>query len=101
MSHQIYRPSKFLIPSLTHILPQAVALSEGAKGNPLADSIRKTIELFLQRLQTVGPAGGSVATDPIVLSLYQNLNALQPQLLKQIDDIQQERGWVCVWWGER
>ena len=79
--------------------PQAVALSEGAKGNPLADSVRKTIELFLQRLQTVGSTGGSVATDPIVLSLYQNLNALQPQLLKQIDDIQQERG-VCVWRGE-
>jgi len=68
---------------------QAVALTAGTAGNPLAESVRKTIELFVQRLQEVNAAGGSVATDPVVLSLYENLNALQPQLLKQMDDIQQ------------
>ena len=69
-----------------------MALTANTVGSPLAESVRKTIELFLQRLHEVNAAGGSVATDPIVLSLYQNLNALQPQLLKQIDDIQQQKG---------
>lgn len=32
-----------------------------------------------------------MATDQVVLMLYQNLNALQPQLLKEIDDVQQKK----------
>ena len=48
--------------------------------------------MFVQRMQEVGVAGGSVAADPVVLSMYQNLTAMQPQLLKQIDDVQQKKG---------
>lgn len=76
--------------------PEAVILTEGSTGSPLAESVRKTIEMFIQRMHQVNSAGGSVATDPVVLSLYQNLNAMQPQLLKQIDEVQQKKGTVCV-----
>ena len=62
--------------------------------SPLADSVHKTVEMFLARLQEVNSMGGSVATDPVILSHYQNLTALQPQLLKQIDDVQQKKGRV-------
>ena len=72
--------------------PQVMALSKGVETTPLADSVRKTLELFVQRMQEISAAGGSVATDPIVLSMYQNLNAMQPQLLKQIDEVQQRKG---------
>lgn len=72
--------------------PEAVILTEGSTGSPLAESVRKTIEMFIQRMHQVSSAGGSVATDPVVLSLYQNLNAMQPQLLKQIDEVQQKKG---------
>ena len=48
--------------------------------------------MFVQRMHEVSGAGGSIATDPVVLSLYQNLNALQPQLLQQIDEVQQKKG---------
>ena len=58
----------------------------------MAETVRKTIEMFLQRMHEVSGAGGSIATDPVVLSLYQNLNALQPQLLQQIDEVQQKKG---------
>ena len=54
--------------------------------------MRKTVEMFVQRLHEVSSSGGSVATDPVVLSHYQNLSALQPLLLKQIDDVQQKKG---------
>ena len=40
----------------------------------------------------VSAGGKSVATDAAVLSMYQNLNAMQPQLLSQIDAIQQKKG---------
>ena len=66
-------------------------ISEGPSGSHLAESVRKTVEMFVQRLHEVSSAGGSVATDPVVLSHYQNLTALQPQLLKQIDDMQQKK----------
>lgn len=69
-----------------------MVLSQGPSGSPLAETVRKTIEMFLQRMHEVSGAGGSIATDPVVLSLYQNLNALQPQLLQQIDDVQQKKG---------
>ncbi len=69
-----------------------MVLSEGGTTSPLAESVRKTVEMFIQRMQQVSAAGGSVATDPVVLSMYQNLNAMQPQLLKQIDDVQQMKG---------
>jgi growth factor-regulated tyrosine kinase substrate len=62
-----------------------------SSGSPLADTVRSTVEQFVQQLRAVSGAGGSVAADPIVLSLYQTLNALHPQLLKQIDDIQQRK----------
>lgn len=71
---------------------QPVVISNGLSGSPLAESVRKTVEMFVQRLQEVSSAGGSVATDPVVLTHYQNLSALQPQLLKQIDHIQQKKG---------
>lgn len=45
----------------------------------------------MKRLHEVNGSGGSIATDPVVLSLYQNLTAMQPQLLKLIDDVQQEK----------
>ena len=48
--------------------------------------------MFVKRLHEVNTTGGSIAADPVVLSLYQNLTAMQPQLLKQIDDIQQQKG---------
>ena len=48
--------------------------------------------MFVKRLHEVNANGASIATDPVVLSLYQNLTAMQPQLLKQIDDIQQQKG---------
>ena len=67
-----------------------------SSGSPLADTVRSTVEQFVQQLRAVSGAGGSVAADPIVLSLYQTLNALHPQLLKQIDDIQQRKGGLCV-----
>ena len=69
----------------------------GAKtsGSPLADTIQSTVEQFVRQLQQISCTGGSVAADPVVLSLYQTLNALHPQLLKQIDDVQQQKG-VCV-----
>lgn len=71
-------------------------LSQGPSGSPLAETVRKTVEMFLQRMHEVNSAGGSIATDPIVLSLYQNLNALQPQLLQQIDEVQQKKGTHAV-----
>ena len=58
----------------------------------MADSIHNTIQMFMKRLHEVSSSGGSIAADPVVLSLYQNLTAMQPQLLKQIDDIQQQKG---------
>ncbi|CAI7990509.1 Hepatocyte growth factor-regulated tyrosine kinase substrate [Geodia barretti] len=62
-----------------------------SSGSPLADTVQSTVEQFVQQLRAVSGAGGSVAADPIVLSLYQTLNALHPQLLKQIDAIQQQK----------
>ena len=50
------------------------------------------MEQFVAQLRAVGSAGGSVAADPVILSLYQTLNALHPQLLKQVDDVQQQKG---------
>lgn len=77
----------------THIRHvQAVMLAESTAGTTLAESVRKTIEQFVQRMQEVSAAGGSVAADPVVLSLFQNLNAMQPQLLTQIDEVQQKKG---------
>lgn len=58
-----------------------------------------TVELFLSRLHEVNSAGRSVATDPIILSHYQNLTALQPQLLKLIDDVQQKKGQCVQTWN--
>lgn len=74
--------------------------SPHTSGSPLADTVRSTVEQFIQQLRAVGAAGGSVAADPVILSLYTTLNALHPQLLKQIDDVQQHKG-VCLWclWG--
>ena len=43
-------------------------------------------------LPQVSATGKSVATDAAVLSMYQSLNAMQPQLLSQIDTIQQKKG---------
>ncbi len=80
-----------LCPLLTIPPTQAMVLSEGVSGSPLAESVRKTVEMFMARLQEVNSLGGSVATDPVILSHYQNLTALQPQLLKQIDDVQQKK----------
>lgn len=48
-----------------------------------------------------------MATDQVVLMLYQNLNAMQPQLLKEVDDVQQKKGRKVFgkhddgegWWG--
>ena len=71
---------------------QAAVLSQGPSGSPLAETVRKTVEMFLRRMHEVNNTGGSIATDPVVLSLYQNLNALQPQLLQQIDEVQQKKG---------
>ena len=67
-----------------------------SSGSPLADTVQSTVEQFVQQLRAVSGAGGSVAADPIVLSLYQTLNALHPQLLKQIDAIQQQKGELHV-----
>jgi growth factor-regulated tyrosine kinase substrate len=49
------------------------------------------VEQFVRQMQQVSSAGGSIAADPIILSLYQTLSALHPQLLKQIDDVQQQK----------
>lgn len=68
------------------------AVVAGPSGSPLAESIRNSIDMFVKRLHEVNSSGGSIATDPVVLSLYQNLTAMQPQLLKQVDDIQQQKG---------
>ena len=71
-----------------------------ATGSALPDAVRSTVEQFVHQLRTVSGAGGGVATDPVILSLYQTLNALHPQLLKQIDDIQQQKSecvCVCYW----
>ncbi len=70
------------------VVPQGA----GVTGNPLAESVRKTIDMFMKRLNDVNVGGGSIATDPVVLSLYQNLTAMQPQLLQQIDQVQQQKG---------
>eukprot|EP00731_Ephydatia_muelleri_P028586 Em0020g230a len=67
------------------------AAPEAQGTGSLTETVRKTTEQFVQRLQQVSAAGGSVATDQVVLMLYQNLNALQPQLLKETDDIQQKK----------
>lgn len=73
--------------------PPTTQTAEGAGGgSPLADSISNTIQMFVKRLHQVNSSGASIAADPVVLSLYQNLTAMQPQLLKQIDDIQQQKG---------
>lgn len=61
-------------------------------GSTLAESISNSIHMFVKRLHQVNSNGASIATDPVVLSLYQNLTAMQPQLLKQIDDLQQQKG---------
>ena len=84
-------------PSTTTTRPVAAptnvqAVSGGASGNPLAESVRNSIGMFVKRLREVSSSGASVATDPVVLSLYQNLTAMQPQLLKQIDELQQQKG---------
>lgn len=68
------------------------APTAGGPGNTLAESISKSIDMFVKRLHEVNSNGASIATDPVVLSLYQNLTAMQPQLLKQIDDLQQQKG---------
>ena len=64
---------------------------QGPTGNLLAESIQNSIGMFVKRLHEVSGNGGSIATDPVVLSLYQNLTAMQPQLLKLIDDVQQQK----------
>ncbi len=61
--------------------------------------MRKTVEMFVERMQQVNAAGGSVAADPVVLSMYQNLNAMQPQLLRQVDEVQQRKGGRGLWGG--
>ena len=66
--------------------------STSRTGSPLANAVRSTVEQFVKQMQQVSAAGGSVATDPITLSRYQTLNALHPQLLKQIDDVQHQKG---------
>ncbi len=64
--------------------------------NLLAESIQNSINMFVKRLHELNNKGGSIATDPVVLSLYQNLTAMQPQLLKQIDDMQLQKGELAV-----
>lgn len=64
--------------------------------SPLAESIRNSIAMFVKRLHEVNSSGASIATDPVVLSLYQNLTAMQPQLLKQVDELQQQKGMYGV-----
>lgn len=71
--------------------PPPPPLSSSISGSPLADTVRTTVEQFVAHLKAVNGAGGSVAADPVILSLYQTLNALHPQLLKQIDDVQQQK----------
>ena len=70
-------------------------LSEDVASNPLAVTMRNTLEQFVQRMQGLSASGQSIAVDPVVLSLYQSLTALQPQLLKQVDELQQKKG-SCV-----
>lgn len=65
----------------------------------MAESIRNSITMFVNRLHDLNSNGSSITTDPVVLSLYQNLTAMQPQLLKQIDEIQQQKGTRGVQWG--
>ena len=80
--------------SLSYYVVQAVVVAQQAQGptaNLLAESIKNSIDMFVNRLHEVNSKGCSVATDPVILSLYQNLTAMQPQLLKQIDDVQLQK----------
>lgn len=70
---------------------QATQQAQGPTGSLLAESVHNSIAMFVKRLHEVNSNGGSIATDPVVLSLYQNLTAMQPQLLKLIDDVQQQK----------
>ena len=77
------------------VIPAPV--NDGVTTSPLASTVHSTVQQFVKQMQEVSTAGGSVAADPIILSLYQTLNALHPQLLKQIDDVQQQKGVYMIY----
>lgn len=54
------------------------------------------MDQFTQRMQHVTSRGGSIATDPAILSMHQDLTAMHLQLLQQIDDTQEKKGSIVL-----
>ena len=62
----------------------------------LSATLRQLMDQFTQRMQHVTSRGGSVATDPAILSMHQDLTAMHLQLLQQIDDTQEKKGSIVL-----
>ena len=57
----------------------------------LAESLLKNLDLFSNLLTDTQTQGRSPATDPSVQSLYGTLNAMHPELLRVMDQLERER----------
>lgn len=58
---------------------------------PLCKTLRQLVEHFTQRMHEVNSKGRSIATDPAILSMHQDLTAMNLQLLQQIDETQEKK----------
>ena len=57
----------------------------------LADSLTKNLELFTNLLTDAQTQGRSPATDPSVQSLYSTLNAMHPELLRVMEELEKKK----------
>ena len=57
----------------------------------LADSLTKNLELFTNLLTDAQAQGRSPATDPSVQSLYSTLNAMHPELLRVMEELEKKK----------
>ncbi len=62
------------------------------EGVPLCTTLRTLIDKFTERMHSINSNGVSIATDTAVLTLHQDLTAMNIQLLKLTDDTQDKKG---------
>ena len=55
-------------------------------------TLQQLMERFSQRMQEIQNKGGSIATDPAILSMHQDLTAMHLKLLEQVDEAQESHG---------
>lgn len=72
--------------------PVAASLTPvGRQDIPIISSIKNTLDMFVKRMQEVNAAGRSIATDISVQSMFQTLTAMHPQLLRELERLDEEK----------